>query len=34
MTDDAQATSRPISPIPADNPTRQLTVVDPDGGEF
>ena len=34
MTDDAQATSRPISPIPPDDPNRQLTVADPDGGEL
>jgi len=34
MTDDAQATSRPISSIPPDDPNRQLTVADPDGGEL
>ena len=34
MINDAQATSRPISSIPADDPNRQLTVADPDGGEM
>jgi len=34
MTDDAQATPRPISPIPPDDPNRQLTVADPDGREL
>ena len=34
MTDDVQANSRPISPIPADDPNRQLTVADPDGREL
>jgi quercetin dioxygenase-like cupin family protein len=34
MTNDAKATSQPISQIPADDPNRQLTVADPDGGEL
>ena len=31
MTDTAQTTSPPSSPIPADDPNRKLTVADPDG---
>jgi quercetin dioxygenase-like cupin family protein len=31
MTDPAHGTAQPSSPIPADDPSRRLTVADPDG---